>query len=108
MLNTINQLADNLDIAGKVIPHNDLVQQVLIGLDEECTPIVVQINNNESISLYELQSLLITYEKRFEHLNAVKSGLASVNLNQDSINLVLSYIGGRFGYDGRNASYRGT
>ncbi|KAL2517992.1 Glutamate receptor [Abeliophyllum distichum] len=41
-LSSIKQLADNLEIAGNKIEHTDLVTQVLAGLDEEYTPIVVQ------------------------------------------------------------------
>lgn len=43
-LNTIKQLVDNFEIAGKSIPHSDLVTQVLVGQDEEYTLVVIQIN----------------------------------------------------------------
>ncbi|KAL2542745.1 Uncharacterized protein Adt_03723 [Abeliophyllum distichum] len=39
--------ADNLEIAGKKVDHLDLVTQVLAGLDEEYTPIVVQVNSRD-------------------------------------------------------------
>lgn len=40
-LNKVKFLANNLEIDGKTIHHLDLVTQVLVGLDEEYTPIVV-------------------------------------------------------------------
>ncbi|XP_022842004.1 uncharacterized protein LOC111365701 [Olea europaea var. sylvestris] len=46
----VKLLADNLEVAGKTIPLADLITQVLVGLDEEYTPIVVQINSRDSIS----------------------------------------------------------
>ncbi|CAI9782539.1 unnamed protein product [Fraxinus pennsylvanica] len=75
-LNTVKQLADNLEIAGKTVLHGDFVTQVLAGLDKDYTPIVVQINSRESISWHQLQSVLMIYESRIEYLNAVKNNLA--------------------------------
>lgn len=46
----IKQLVDNLEIAGKVVDQSDLITQVLSGLDDEYTPIVVQITSRETIS----------------------------------------------------------
>ncbi|CAI9776440.1 unnamed protein product [Fraxinus pennsylvanica] len=95
---------------GKNIFHNDLVTQVLDGLDEEYTPIVVRINSRESISWHELQSVLMTYESLIEHLNAVKNSLASVYLSQASANFVLRSsfnIGSRSNFGGKSFNYKG-
>ncbi|KAL2506632.1 Retrovirus-related Pol polyprotein from transposon TNT 1-94 [Abeliophyllum distichum] len=48
-LNVVKQLADNLEVTGKAITHIDLVTQVLVGLDEDYTPIVVQINSRKHV-----------------------------------------------------------
>ncbi|KAL2481403.1 Uncharacterized protein Adt_34369 [Abeliophyllum distichum] len=86
-LTTVKQLVDNLEIAGKTITHEDLVTQVLAGLDEEYTPIVVQINSREIVSWYELTSMLMTFESRLEHLNVVRNGMSTMNISQVSANL---------------------
>ncbi|KAL2479677.1 Uncharacterized protein Adt_32643 [Abeliophyllum distichum] len=96
-LTTVKQLADNLEITGKTIAHEDLVTQVLAGLDEEYTPIVVQINSREIVSCYELKSMLMTFESRLEHLNVVRNGMSTMNLSQASANLVQ-----RTGFNGFN------
>ncbi|KAL2453202.1 Glutamate receptor [Abeliophyllum distichum] len=57
-LSTIKQLA------GKKIDHADLVTQVLAGLDEEYTPIIVQVNCRDQVSWHELSSTLMTFEIR--------------------------------------------
>lgn len=81
-LTTIKQLADNLEIVGKVIDQSDVIAQVLSGLDDEYTAIVVQISSGENISWYELFSVLMTFESRLEHLNQVKNNFTSLNVNQ--------------------------
>ncbi|CAA3030988.1 Hypothetical predicted protein [Olea europaea subsp. europaea] len=119
-LNKVKLLADNLEIAGKPIPHLDLVTQVMASLDEEYTPVVVQINSRDSISWGELQSTLMTFESRLEHLNAVKNEMTEINLNQTSINFTQKpglnnhqfrvyrpNNGGRFNRGGRRGRYRG-
>ncbi|KAL2465925.1 Uncharacterized protein Adt_41776 [Abeliophyllum distichum] len=87
-LNTVKQLADNLEIAGKTITQYDLVTQVLAGLHEEYTHIVVQNNSRDSISWYGLQSVLMTYKSRLEHLSIVRNNLSSINLTHASVNYV--------------------
>lgn len=111
-LTTVKQLADNLEIAGKNIDHSDLVMKVLSGLDDEYTPIVVQISSRESISWYELSSVLMTFESRLEHLNHVRSNFTSLNVNQSSVQLAhrtsTSFGRGLRGpINGRSSSYRG-
>lgn len=99
-LNKVKLLADNLEIAGKTVAHTDLVTQVLAGLDEDYTPIVVQINGRDYISWGELQSTLMTYESRLEHLNSLRSDIVEININQTSANFsqrsASNYHGSRF------------
>lgn len=54
----------------------------MVGLDEEYTPIVVQINSRDFIAWGEIQSTLLTFENRLEHLNAIKNEMADMNINQ--------------------------
>lgn len=81
------KLTDNLEIVGKVIIHTDLITQVLAGLDEHYTPIVVQLNNREHIAWGELQSTLMTYESRPEHLSLIRNEMARISLDQTSANI---------------------
>jgi len=111
-LTTIKQLADNLEIAGKIIDQSDLITQVLSSLDEEYTPIVVQINSRENISRYELSSVLMTFESRLERLNQVKNSFTSLSFNQSSILLAhrtnsVTGRGLRGIKSGRSPSFRG-
>lgn len=80
------------------------MSQVLAGLDEDYTPIVVQINSRDSISWHELQSTLMTYESRLEHLNAVKNNMVLVNLSQVSANFVHK---SNTNFGGRNSNSMG-
>lgn len=73
-------LSDNLALAGSPMPLNDLVTQILSGLDTEYTPIVVQLCDKESISWIELQTTLLTFESRLEQLNTYQTG--NFNANQ--------------------------
>ncbi|KAL2480057.1 Uncharacterized protein Adt_33023 [Abeliophyllum distichum] len=99
-LNTVKLLSDNLDIAVKKILHSDLATQVLAGLDEEYTPIVVQINSRDSISWRELQSTLMTFESWLEYLNAVKTDVAGINIIHALVNFTQRH--GMCNYNSRN------
>ncbi|KAL2498366.1 Uncharacterized protein Adt_23916 [Abeliophyllum distichum] len=79
---------------GKKIEHTDLVTQVLARLDEEYTPIVVQVNSKDQISWHELSSTLMTFESRLEYLSQVRSSFGSINLTQGNPQNASSY-GGR-------------
>ena len=48
--NSVKSIADNLALAGKTVESTDLITQVFAGLDEEYTPIVVQITGRKSIT----------------------------------------------------------
>lgn len=77
-LNKVKQLANNLKIAGKT--------QVLADLDEDYTPIVVLVNSKDHISWGELQSTLMTYENRLEHLNLIRNEMAGISIDQTLAN----------------------
>ncbi|KAL2475531.1 Uncharacterized protein Adt_36267 [Abeliophyllum distichum] len=79
-LKTVKKLANNLEIAGKKIDHDDMVNQVLAGLDEEYTPIVMQVNSRDQVSWHELSSTLMTFESRLEYLSQVRNSFGSINL----------------------------
>ena len=77
-LKTTMKLVDNVALAGKPVEMNDLVSQVLLGLDShEYNHVVCQINEKEEVSWLELQAILLSYEKRLEQMNA---GIRSMTL----------------------------
>jgi hypothetical protein len=83
-LKSMKKLVDNLALAGHPVTLDDLISQTLTGLDSpDYNPIVCQIIEKENISWLELQSKLLTYEKRLEQLN---DGIASINLGQPIAN----------------------
>ncbi|KAI9178083.1 hypothetical protein LWI28_022537 [Acer negundo] len=83
-LKAIKKLVDNLALAEHHVTLDDLVSQVLTGLDSlEYNPVVCQINEKENITRLKLQSKLLSYEKRLEQLN---DGITSINLGQPIAN----------------------
>ncbi|KAK0581835.1 hypothetical protein LWI29_018538 [Acer saccharum] len=99
-LKAAKKLADNLALVGRPMPLEDLVSQVLDGLDSvEYNPLVCQINEREEISWIDLQAKLLSYEKRLEQINV---GLSSINLGQVSANYVGTKNNG--GQAGQNRS----
>ena len=73
-------------MAGKQVELDDLVSQIITGLDShEYNPVVCQINERDEISWLELEAKLLSYEKRLEQMNA---GIASINLGQVTANYV--------------------
>ncbi|KAL2542762.1 Uncharacterized protein Adt_03740 [Abeliophyllum distichum] len=94
-----------LEIARKKIDHTNLVTQVLAGLDEEYTPIVVQVNRRDQVSWHELSSTLMTFESSLEYLSQVRNNFGSINLTQGSPQNANSYSG-RGSRCGRNSNFR--
>ncbi|KAL5563628.1 hypothetical protein UlMin_033375 [Ulmus minor] len=90
-LKTMKKLADNLALAGQPIGIDDLVSQVLAGLDSlEYNSVVYQINEKEHVTWMELQSILLTaYVASPETLNDpawfVDSGASSHITNDPGI-----------------------
>ena len=69
-LKDMKKLVDNLALARHLVSLDDLVSQVLTGLDSaKYNPLVCQIAEKENISWIELQSRLLSYKKRLEQLN---------------------------------------
>ena len=63
-LKAMKKLVDNLALDGHPVSLEDLVSQVLTGLDSaEYNPMVCQIIERDDITLLELQSKLLSYEK---------------------------------------------
>ncbi|KAK0577147.1 hypothetical protein LWI29_028615 [Acer saccharum] len=66
-LKAMKKIADNLALTGKPVDDDDLVSQVLAGLDSlEYNPVVCQLNEKEHVSWMELQSTLLSYERRLK------------------------------------------
>ncbi|XP_022151683.1 uncharacterized protein LOC111019598 [Momordica charantia] len=83
--------ADNLALAGSSVSVRDLVSQVLTGLDEEYNPIVVAVQGKVNLSWSEMHAELLTYEKRLEYQNSLKSGIPINQTQTPSVN----YVDGR-------------
>ena len=99
-LKAMKKLVDNLALAGHPVSLDDLVSQVLTGLDSvEYNPLVCQIAEKESISWIELQSRLLSYEKRLEQLNA---GIATINLGQPMVNYANTRGSNNYGAHNKN------
>ncbi|KAL5538061.1 hypothetical protein UlMin_042271 [Ulmus minor] len=85
-LKNMKRLVDNLALAGHCVTLDDLISQTLTELDSsEYNPMVCQITENENITWVELQSKLLSFEKRLEQMNA---GISAMNLGQPQANFV--------------------
>lgn len=69
--------ADNLYLAGSPVSTQDLISYVIARLDEEYTPIVVVLQNQD-LSWTAVQNRLITCKNRQEQIQLSK-GLVSIN-----------------------------
>uniref|UniRef100_A0A803Q1E5 Uncharacterized protein n=1 Tax=Cannabis sativa TaxID=3483 RepID=A0A803Q1E5_CANSA len=66
--NHVQCLADSLAIVGSNISDQDVVLQILNGLGAEFDPVVSGITSkSDSLSLDEVQALLMSHESRLEH-----------------------------------------
>ncbi|KAL2497760.1 Uncharacterized protein Adt_23310 [Abeliophyllum distichum] len=93
VIGTINSLLIIWKLLDRKVDHADLVTQVLVGLDEEYTSIVVQVNSRDQVSWHELSSTLMTFESRLEYLNQVRSNFGSINLTHGNSQNAISYSG---------------
>lgn len=105
-LSSIKSWADNLELVGKVVGQADLVTQVLAGLNEEYTPIVVQLNSKSEISWHELTSVLLTFESTLDHLNQIRIEMGSINLSQ--VENQTSFDNGRGFRESPNSRFNGS
>lgn len=81
-LNKMKSLADNLQLAGCPFSQLDLFIQILGGLDNEYTPIVVQLLDKSELSWVEFQTTLLTFERRLELIQSFQN----LNLNSPTVN----------------------
>ena len=65
--------SDNLGQAGSLVPTRILISQVLLGLYEEYNAVVATLQGKPELSLLQMQSELLPYEKRLEAQNAHKT-----------------------------------
>lgn len=87
-LRVMKTRSDNLAQAGSPVTTRALVSQILLGLNEEYNLVVVRIQGKPIISWLDMQLKLLSYEKRLEHLNSVKT---KSNFTQTpSINVVIN------------------
>lgn len=56
----MKSLADNLELAGSPLPI-DLCNHILVGLDDEYTPIVTQLIYQVNLNWLEFSSALLTF-----------------------------------------------
>lgn len=82
-LDTMKKYYDNLQIAGFPMDMCSFISHVTAGLDDEYTPIVCVIRN-QNMSWSEIQLELLSFEQRQERLQALKS---NISVNQATVNL---------------------
>ncbi|XP_038896600.1 uncharacterized protein LOC120084860 [Benincasa hispida] len=80
--------SDNLAQTSSPVSTRTLISQVLLGLDEEYNLVVVGIQGKPGISWLDMQSELLTYEKRLEHQNSIK--IHSTFAQQPFVNVAFS------------------
>ncbi|KAK0583989.1 hypothetical protein LWI29_006080 [Acer saccharum] len=98
----MKKLADNLALAGQPVDTDDLVSQVLAGLDSlEYDPVLCQLNEKEHVSWMELQSTLLSYERRLKQING---GISSLNIGQVSANFAANKTNNSQQNKGQNQS----
>jgi uncharacterized membrane protein YgcG len=75
----IKFLADDMTSAGKKVDDEELVSYLLVGLDEEFSPVVTAVGaRTESISVGELVSQLLSFEHRLDLLHGGSQGSANM------------------------------
>lgn len=57
---------DGLALAGSPVSVDDLVSQILSGLDEEYNLVIVAIQGKTGVQWSDMQSNLLSYEKHLE------------------------------------------
>lgn len=82
----MKEYAFNLQLAGCNYTLNDLFTQILCGLDNEYTHVVVTVNEMEDLTWIEFQTYLLSFESRLDRLNS----LQNLTLNSVTTNLITS------------------
>lgn len=57
---------DNLQLVSCNCTFNDLITQILCGLDSEYTPIIVSLSEKEELTWIEFQTYLLSYESKLD------------------------------------------
>lgn len=80
-LRKVKELAYNLTLAGSPLSNDDLITQMLTGLNVEYNTIVIQLAEKANLLWVELQSSLLTFKSILEQLSAVNQfSLPTANL----------------------------
>ncbi|KAL5766679.1 hypothetical protein ACOSP7_017296 [Xanthoceras sorbifolium] len=88
----VRSYGNGLKSAGQVVTNQNLLLSVLNGLGHEYDPVVVILLKQQSyMSLLEAQYMLMTHEKRIEHLNVVNQ----IDTFTPSANFAAASGGGR-------------
>lgn len=65
-IRVVKHHANNLVLAGSSAKLRSLISHILLGLDEEYNPIVATLQGKTTLTWAELQSELLTFEKRLD------------------------------------------
>ncbi|TYK05754.1 Retrovirus-related Pol polyprotein from transposon TNT 1-94 [Cucumis melo var. makuwa] len=76
--------SDKLGQAGSPVPKRAFISQALLGLDEVYNPVIAVIQGKPEISWIDMQSELLTFEKRLEHQDTQKN---TENIIQNVVNI---------------------
>ncbi|KAL5798929.1 hypothetical protein ACOSQ2_003749 [Xanthoceras sorbifolium] len=91
----VNGIRDGLRSTGQVVTDRDLLLNVLNGLSHDFDPVVVMITSQQStMTLHEVQYMLMIHEQRIEHLNSDRQ----IDVPQPTVKFIANAInGGRYG-----------
>ncbi|KAL5773047.1 hypothetical protein ACOSQ2_012971 [Xanthoceras sorbifolium] len=96
--------SESLMIAGQAVSDDDLISQILAGLGTEYDYVVVNITSRQdTITLQEMQFLLMSYESRLAQHNT----LSTIDVSNASANYANNY-GNNNGMRGNNSRGRSS
>ncbi|KAL5734434.1 hypothetical protein ACOSP7_032295 [Xanthoceras sorbifolium] len=70
-----------IESAGQAMSDQDLLLNVLNGLDHEYDPVAVLVSQQSGVTLHEAQYMLMIHEQRIEHLNSTVYVDISLSVN---------------------------
>lgn len=73
----MKNLLESLSLARSKVPYFDFLLQVLVSLNGEYNPIVVQLSKEEDVSWIEFQSTLLAFESRLDQLTLIAQNVIS-------------------------------
>lgn len=104
----VKMLGDSLRAAGQQVNHHGLILNVLSGVGHEYDPVVVLVSSQKNtMTLQEVQYLLMLHEQRIEQLYGglrLELGSATANLVSSGQSDRRNLIGGYSGRNGDNKS----